>query len=303
MADSSHMPSATPQPPPAFGALPSQGESGGKSGRGVSGKAFGIGAAAGVVVSGLVVLALALAGVVGLTRAPGHARYEGPGFDTPEAAARAFLDGLANKDMDAMLATFAYESFAGQSDYGVLLNRLHTHRWPGSSASGCMFPRDDPLGQAANLEARRANVVGQTMGVLGTEVSSHLVNEFVPQDFPSDDPTAQVAAFQAQTQADFAAYTLGNVGPIASVSPDSVTGGKYSSAVNQSNIEQWLLPQYGLQSDDYADVVLTFERQGKKWAFAPSVGRYHGRWYVIVLQGNVSQLLGFSNLQAISPLE
>jgi len=255
-----------------------------------NGRTFALGGLAGIVVAGLVALALALTGVIGVGRAGSGQRFEGPGFATPEAAAQAFLDGLKAKDLPSMLDAFAVESFAQQCDFGALLSRLKMYQYFNVTSS-CGYPQDDPLGQAMNIAARRGTTVGQVSMLLAAHVSPHLDPTAGGQTF-GDDP-AEVTAFQAQTKADFANYLFAGMGAATAVSPDSVTNGKYSSDVNQRMLAL-TAAQYGLQSGDCADVVLTFDLRGERWVFAPSVGRYHGKWYILTLQGNVAVLLGMN---------
>ena len=49
-------------------------------------------------------------------------RLEGPGYSSPREAAEAFLQALSEGDLDAMLSSFAQESYVQQLDKGEYLN-------------------------------------------------------------------------------------------------------------------------------------------------------------------------------------
>lgn len=251
-----------------------------------------LGAGAGVLASALVAVLLVATGVISLgsggAGGPGgrDGISEGPGFDTPEAAATAYLEGLRDGDLDAMAGAFAVESFAERCDYAALLDRLQVHT-PPTALTSCPFPADDELGAAANVEARRSTVASSVLQPLVSQVSPHLFNEGVAM--PLRDET-EIGEFQEQTAADFAEYRLGRIEAITTVEPGSLDE-VYDSEAHQRILEA-TAATFGLSTDDYTDVAVTFQLDGEQWVFAPTVGRYDGRWYLVAPSGSLAAILG-----------
>ena len=58
--------------------------------------------------------------------APDPSRYEGPGYDSPEEAAKAYITAFGEKDIPAMLATFAIETYVDNLDREAQIERIRT---------------------------------------------------------------------------------------------------------------------------------------------------------------------------------
>jgi len=250
-------------------------------------KSYLIGGVVGLIVGALVMLSLSLTGVIGHGGA--STMQEGPGYDSPEAAAFAFLDGLKAGDLDAMLAPFAIQSFAANCDYEARL--VQTQSPSSSDYTSCPYPNDDPLGAAANVRARIASLSGQISMMIFTLVSPNLASLQGNVSLRIPDDTAAQAFVQKIAQ-DFANYPFKDLSNRQSVDPASLWD-KYASDLNQQNIAA-IAQIYGLTRADYADVAITFDAGGQQWVYAPSAGRYHGRWYLLMPQGNLAPALELS---------
>lgn len=56
------------------------------------------------------------------------AQVQGSGYDSAEEAVRAYVNALNRKDYDAMLSTFAVESYVEHYDLGAMVDRLQEYR-------------------------------------------------------------------------------------------------------------------------------------------------------------------------------
>lgn len=250
-----------------------------------------LGAALGFVAATLVGVLLIGTGVIGIgsNRETGEYGHEGPGFATPEDAAQAFLEGLRDGDFAAMASAYAIESFAENCDYAALLTRVRVHA-PNFMLQSCPFPADDAVGARANLEARRAAVPVVVLNIWAAHVSPQMWNE---GGYLTLDDDAQVREFLDQTAADFDDYLFAGIDNIQSATPQSVSD-IYDES--RSNIDAQAT-QYGLASEDYVDVALTFDIDGQSWLFAPTAGRYDdGRWYLVEPSGTLAALVGMESL-------
>lgn len=256
-----------------------------------------LGAGVGIVASALVVALLAVFGVIGFGGGSGGGGLsEGPGFGTPEEAGQAFVEGLRDGDLDAMTRTFAVESFAASCDQAAYLEWLRASI---PLTMPCPFPSDDPVGAAANLEARRASVSNGIVQLLVTQVSPGLYND--GQVVVLDDEAA-IREFQREIAADFEGYRFAGIEGIEAEDLEALSDGVDSESA-QRQIETRAAAA-GLDPDDYAEIAIVFELDGETWVFAPSVGRYDGRWYIVNQMGFLPVLLGFdARSGGVGPLE
>ena len=255
---------------------------------------LGLGAGAGVVVAALLVMVLVVTGVFSV--GSGGSQAQGPSYSSPEDAAKAFLEGLRDRDMDAMTGTFAVRSYVENCDNAAYLKRISVYS-PATLFSSCPFPAEDSFGAASGEELRRAQVTESIVFTLTTWVSPHLSIDEGTVQFDDD---SAVEDFEDQTAKDFSNYLFAGIENIESVSPGSLHEA-YDSDVNEKSIAAQAAT-YGLEEEDFADVALTFDVDGESWVFVSSVARYDGRWYLLYQGGILSALLGISNYAGgISP--
>jgi len=250
----------------------------------------------GVLATGLVVGLLLLTGVfhVGLSspslpvavpassgeQANPAARIEGPGFETAEEAAQAYLEGLRTGDLVQMLGVFAVESYVEHCDHEAYLRRMEGSRRE-DFERGCAFPNAFQLGLVANTYARQGDITRQVNFTFAYWVSPHLWNDSEPVFFDKDKIESEVRDFVGQTLADFSDYQFTDLTDIQVVASSSLVPAELDPK-NLQSVSEKLRRVYGLSAEEYRDdIALTFSLDGKTWVFAPTVGQYNGRWYLV----------------------
>lgn len=208
------------------------------------------------------------------------ARIEGPGFDTPEDAAKAYLEALKNQDVDAMVATFAVESYAEHYDLQAMFERLQAYT-PGLEMK---LPAGSTYNNELNAEGRRA----------------FLLNQILYQYFLYNVPSANMESTSILTdnpnlisdmEKDTKDYVFSDLKITGTMAPEELTD-LYLSDDNQENIGKQV-KAYGVESKDIANVVITFEADGDTWYFCPQMICYDGKWYIQTLTGNLASILGW----------
>lgn len=261
------------------------------------GRSFYLGGAAGLLVAAITAVALALTGTLSLARdvadetgsvSPARGTVEGPGFDTPEAAAEAFLEGLRDQDVEAMTNAFAIESFVEKCDYVAEIERLGT-AGPFTAAVSCPFPNDDPFGRDANRLLRRNNVADEVGRVFMSRVSPHLWEGDGTTQSETIESGEAAREYQEQTEADVRGYVFAGITGITSVSPVLIAP-QYASQKTQDGVARRAKP-YGLAPEEYRDVALIFTLDGEPWIFTASAGQYGDRWYLISLNSVLAAIL------------
>jgi hypothetical protein len=75
--------------------------------------------------------------------------------------------------------------------------------------------------------------------------------------------------------------------------PDSLSG-TFGDERNQQYIAR-MAEVLGVDKGDIANIVITFDADGRKWVFCPQMVRYNNRWYMESLMGNLAVLEGLDS--------
>ncbi len=87
-------------------------------------------------------------------------KTEGKGYDTPEDAIKAYAQAFKDEDLDAMLSTFAIESFCSGYDLQGFIGR--TRAYSNGYFSQYPFPAEEgSLGEQINIENRKNTILDQ----------------------------------------------------------------------------------------------------------------------------------------------
>ena len=233
---------------------------------------------------GIVVAAVVFAVVVALkVGLPGSGTdtLEGPGFDSPEEAAEAYLDALKEGDVEGMLSTFAMETYVDNLDLEAYVERLRVY----VPISGTPLPGDSDLVQAINLEKRRATF---------TQIFAYQYLTLLDPDSPilEAEPLevdeGQASEFLAQLEVRDDLEKLSEMTVGLTVSPERLTDA-YQQENNQENLRR-LTNVYG--ADEIQSLALRVTVDGRDYLFCPDLVRYDDTWYVLSPMGNLGLLLG-----------
>ena len=209
------------------------------------------------------------------------ARYEGDGFDTPEAAVACYLEGLKNLDFERMLDAFAWETQAEHFSVEAQIQRMRVY----STSVKPRFPSADAFLVAANLHAIRA---AQT-DMIYRALEFYMLGE----DYPA---TGNVILKEEGQREEFLLKfssgkleRLTQMDNIRYVSPDAVTNGSFSSERMRENYAKQTAI-YG--ADEVVDIVALADVGSETLYCCPTVARYGDRWYLVSVGSFTSSLLG-----------
>lgn len=233
---------------------------------------------------GAILLAVILF-VTGVLSFVGTATIEGPGFATPEDAAKAYLMGLQDQDVEAMLSAFAVESYAQRYDFSAMVERIRSYQ----PAFEMRLPGANEYTQQLNIEGRRNQIVNQIIIQYMTYNTPEALNDYAPVTF---EDSAAIAAFVEKLEDDMQDYVFADIEITGTMQPEDMSE-MYLADVNQQNIARQA-EIFGADADDVANVVITFEADGHEWVFCPQAIRYDGKWYLQSLQGNIAVLIAMS---------
>lgn len=249
---------------------------------------FGVcGTAAGAI---LLVVILLAAGLLSF----GEPRIEGPGFATPEDAAKAYLMGLRNRDIDAMLSAIAVESYVEHYDLEAAAERIKVY-FP---LQEIRLPNSNAYHLKLNIASRRDQLIKTITNQYLYYNSPGTLNDFENVHFAGTD---DIADFFEGIERDTEKYVFADL-EIGDVHEPEDVSELYSTDKNLKNIARQA-EMFGVDEDDVANVVIEFEADGQNWLFCPQAVRYNGKWYLQSAQGNPAILAGMPAISGgIAPM-
>jgi hypothetical protein len=274
----------------------------------------GVGTAVGALLLAVILFAAGVLSFGGAGMAAGG-KIEGPGFETPEEAAKAYLTGLKDQDINAMVSTFAVETYVEHYDLQAMVERLKTY----TPSLEIRLPGNTDYNQQLNVVARQNQITGAILNQYMFYNATDELGDFTPTLLKEPDEAADfIEKFESDTEDYvFADLEIGSSLSMESLpddlEPDELESylesegllenlqddlpedfledlyGNFVSEPNQNNIERQA-KTIGVEAEDVANVVVAFEANGDTWVFCPQAVRYNGKWYLQSLQGNLSIL-------------
>ena len=220
-------------------------------------------------------------------------RYEGEGFDTPEAAVACYMLGLKNLDFEQMLSAFAWETQAEHYSVETQLSWVKSYN-PGA------YPRMP----AVNEFVKTANLEGIRIKEIRT-IYNGLEKYIMGEDYP--DGLAVPLTEEGAVEEFVASFDNGRLEKLAGMaeiqffSPDMVTGGKFSLEMNKETFRK-MTAAYG--ADEVVNVVAAAALEQGLVICMPTVARYGEKWYMVSLSSMMANILGIpTNSLALNYVE
>lgn len=216
-----------------------------------------------------------------LTGATARAEKDQPGFDTPEQAVAAYLEGLKNADLERMLAACATDILAKRQDFAA---------WLDSAKSFPAFfhyvPNTNSFLREACLKARRGELAQTILFQYALVLIPELT--FDGRMLPLENEKA-IGEFLAL----FGGERLGELSSLAILDMKKAsewmeTPETYRTQVNMNRLVR-LARGHG--ADEFENIVAAFNVGGRDYVFFPMVCRYDDKWLITDPVGNVADLL------------
>ena len=163
----------------------------------------------------------------------GESAYEGPGTATAEDAVSTYMNSLAASDLDAMVSSFAVETYVEHFDLRAYLELVRVYSLPGNPL---LVPAETPFSAALGVEQRHSSVIDQILfqylalvdPKLDLATSVNVSDETVLDDFYSSLSSA-VSTLDTTEVASFTFVPLADV--------DAAAAEDYESERNQANLD------------------------------------------------------------------
>ncbi len=215
--------------------------------------------------------------------------WETDGFDTPEDAILEYLSGLKEGDPDRMLGAFAWGTLSERSSFRntLLFSGYYPELWPAFPEDGGFFSQINTM----LLCVRYGTPIRYAMRVYLTGPSQPGT---APEDLLIRIRRVQDEAEAEAVIADFSLSRLAELSEIGNIRiflPEDAAGEQYGKERVKKRLEQYR-EVYG--AEEICERAVSFALGDRSFGFAPVLGRYEGRWYLIMLSGQLSAILGFS---------
>lgn len=214
-------------------------------------------------------------------------RIEGPGFDTPEDALAAYVQGWIDGDVSEMMAAYAVESFVEHYDLEAMTERNRSYN-PGIS----YLPNVSDLAFQINVETRKQEITDDIRCHYLALTRPELVLEdiyFQPIPMGEDYATAK-DLLDYLYASDDSMITDGIVYEGIFYEPERFTE-NYLSEQNQEVLKNQALT-YG--AEEIRSVATAFTCGENQVLLIMDAARYDGKWYVLRAISNLSMILGLS---------
>ena len=211
-------------------------------------------------------------------KASAPVKSEGDGFDAPEDAAKAYLEGLRDGDLHRMISAFAIETFIEKASFEATLRWLRAY-----TPNGDVLPNANEFVTSLSVENRRGSIVRiirhQYFSLCGVGLNS------APQKMEDE---AHIGRFVDQFTKNLNKFKLPTLQVVGFVPPEKLSD-KYSSERNQENLAL-IAETYG--ADRRVSGVAVFKLDGNMCALLFDADKYGDKWYLAGLGGNIAALMG-----------
>ena len=210
-------------------------------------------------------------------------RMEGPGFETPEKAASAYMEAFAANDLSGLIASCAVESYVDHYDLSKQVDRVKVATYA-MFANG--LPGTSDFTRDLNLELRRSAIVqnlkNQFLFLAGSEAVDEIV-QYHPEENTLEEFMDRI--YSREDSERLSSISFAGI----FISPDILTGGLYGRA---DNIERFKVNMSAYNAEDVASLAALFTADRQPYIMTFTLGKYNGKWFVLGTEGYLQTLMG-----------
>lgn len=210
------------------------------------------------------------------------ATAEVKGFNSPEDAAIAYLEGLKDADLDGMISTFAIGSYIENYDFNALLLRQRVY----TPFLDVRLPNTNEFVNALNEESRRGDVSSSILRQYRT--LSNLSFDVYERQYNTDE--MESSNFVAQFTDSLNTPNLNTLTILGFIPQEALFEYRETELLNDLNMKQANV----CGADDQDSRIAVFELDNLKYFLFLDMIEYDGKWYNATLESNIGNILGIS---------
>ena len=215
-----------------------------------------------------------------------NGKLEGPGFDSPQAAVKAYVEAFNRGDLPGMIATFAIETYMDNVDTQAYVERLKSAIYT--------IAETIPIGNEYFRNVKVAKRYGSIADALYYQYLFHNTPEAYAKladgkplyGSELGEITDYIAAMSDVPMTGW----FGKIELVQFLEPGDLHD-LYWNETNQKNISKL---RVALGCDELAEAPVLLNIDGEEYLLCMQCARYGDRWFNNNLIGNVSNLLGLS---------
>lgn len=233
----------------------------------------------------LIVLLFGAAGLFACGKISGNvmgkadATAESEGYESPEHAVAAYIEGLKENDLNQMVSTFAIEQYVDNFDLHSYLEWMQAYQ-----LQQAQWPAANDITRDLNIEKRKSEIINYIRyQYLALNKISANFNE--PQILKTE---SEQKKFLEQLTGQLASMDFSSIKLNGFIPPESANE-LYGSEANGENLAR-TAAEYG--ANQIVSRMAVIEIGENQYALCFDTVEYDGKWYNLQLGGNLSLLLG-----------
>lgn len=213
----------------------------------------------------------------------GTKRFESSGFATPEAAIQAYLNAMKRSDVDAMIGTFAVETYVDRFDLEAYVRRMGAY----PASPGKWFPAG-PVNDSFT-RYQRLGGIEQEIACQYQTLSNSGINASEMIATPDD---AAVKSVMDRLRASLDGSAFADVGSAELVELAQALPNLAATLENPHMATTMEASRTFLGADELAERLVRLETPSGGYFLFIEVYRYGDKWFVGSLNGTLSSLAG-----------
>ncbi len=235
---------------------------------------------------------------VPIAEEPTEIIFESEGFDSPQLAAKAYLEGFKAHELDQMISAFSIESYVDHYDLQASLENVHAYVFMHQEFN---LPAVNDFSRGFNIQSRKEEILRDTVKQYAAVYNineGYFKNSTLLKDEDISDENISSKLIKLLDQMDLSSMKILGYIPPEELSEEYGSNGRLDIRAQQTKV---------CGAENVESCVVIFELEGNKYCFCFDAVQYKGKWYIRRLGGSISTLLNIpfdlAGITAIDSLE
>jgi hypothetical protein len=235
---------------------------------------------------------------VPIAEEPTEIIFESEGFDSPQLAAKAYLEGFKAHELDQMISAFSIESYVDHYDLQASLENVHAYVFMHQEFN---LPAVNDFSRGFNIQSRKEEILRDTVKQYAAVYNineGYFKNSTLLKDEDISDENISSKLIELLDQMDLSSMKILGYIPPEELSEEYGSNGRLDIRAQQTKV---------CGAENVESCVVIFELEGNKYCFCFDAVQYKGKWYIRRLGGSISTLLNIpfdlAGITAIDSLE
>jgi hypothetical protein len=221
--------------------------------------------------------------------------FESQGFDSPQLAAKAYLEGFKAHEFDQMISAFSIESYVDHYDLQASLENVRAYVFMHQEFN---LPAVNDFSRGLNIQNRKEEIMRDTVkqyAAVCITNEGYFKNSTLLEDEDISDENISSKLKELLNQLDLSSMKILGYIPSEELSEEYGSNGRLDIKAQQAKV---------CGADNMESCVAIFELEGNKYCFCFDAVQYKDKWYIRQLGGSIATLLDIPcNFAGITPMD